>query len=127
MGRHKKTDQEKNSKQQDTVDNFEIDKEAQLEKLKNQKIVQTLTQDVIDLFEVKPVPSTSQLSGSKIMPFSGKSYKDSIQMGYDWMESFNIKEKDKNKVILKNYYAQAFGGKNILLSYDLINLDGLVF
>jgi len=80
----------------------------------------SITQDVIDDFDVKPVGKPNKLGGEYIESFNGKNYRESLKLAYEWKDRYEkiYKEKQINFV---NYYPQIFMAKSILISYNTIN------
>lgn len=118
MGRKKK---DKGADAQSKVDDFTIDKDEQLTVFTKKKLSK-LTQEVIDMFDIKPVRGVNALSGHRINGFAATSYKDSLLECYAWRDGYNSKKDGVDKVELISYYPQDFKGKNILVSYDLIKV-----
>lgn len=64
--------------------------------------------------------SISQLSGKHIQQFTGETYNESIQLAFEWVETLRTrKDKPQYKIELVDYYKQIFGGKCILVSYNI--------
>lgn len=64
--------------------------------------------------------SISQLSGRHIQQFIGETYNESIQLAFEWVEVMRTrKDKPQYKIELVDYYKQIFGGKCILVSYNI--------
>lgn len=64
--------------------------------------------------------SISQLSGKHIQQFIGETYNESIQLAFEWVEVMrNRKDKPQYEIELVDYYRQIFGGKCILVSYNI--------
>lgn len=64
--------------------------------------------------------SISQLSGKHIQQFIGETYNESIQLAFEWVEVMRTrKDKPQYKIELVDYYKQIFGGKCILVSYNI--------
>lgn len=108
MGRRAKNP-EKNA------EDFTVDKEQQLEVFKKEKIL--ITQEIIDMFDIKPVGRTCKLGGQSIAPFVGNTYKQSLEMAYEWMNRTNMNNK-KQTIELVAYFPQEHQGKSILVSYN---------
>jgi hypothetical protein len=120
MGRRKRTETEKNNVKQGKVDDFSVDKESQLKTFTDIKVT-TLSQEIIDMFEIKPISSTGKFSGKMIKSFNEGSYQKSLEEAYRWEKETNSKIKEgENIVVLRDYYPQVFKGKIVLVSYDRV-------
>lgn len=118
MGRKRK---DKGADAQSKVDDFTIDKDEQLTVFTKEKSLK-LTQEVIDMFDIKPVRGTNALSGHQVNGFTAKSYKESLTECYAWRDTYNGRKDAVDRVQLISYYPQSFQGKNILVAYDLIKI-----
>lgn len=124
MGRHKKTDLEKNKTKQEKVDNFNasVDKSDSLTVFTKQPAL-LISQDVIDKFDIRPVGKIGKLSGHKIIQFNEKNYEESLKAAYSWKDENNNNPKKSEfdgNFVLVDYYPQEFKGKSILVSYNII-------
>ena len=64
--------------------------------------------------------SISHLSGKHIQQFTGETYNESIHLAFEWVETLRTrKDKHQYKIELVDYYKQIFGGKCILVSYNI--------
>jgi hypothetical protein len=126
MGRRKRTEQEKNNKKQQKVDDFSVDKDTMLSTF-SELSETTLSQEVIDKFEIKPVQRLQNLRGKKLKQFNEPNYEKSLKEAYLWMSSNNDKKLDKQNqefgkevVELIDYYPQRFKGKSVIVSYNTV-------
>lgn len=108
MGRKKKSS---------TVEIEEESDDEELTVFSSSEGVTSLTQEVIDKYEIKPVRAVSDLP-SPMTWFTGKSYDDSIRLAYEWRDRVN--KENTSKVELVSYFPQLHKGKNIILSYKVV-------
>lgn len=101
---------------------FEEIKEESLANLLKEK--ESIPQDIINEFDVKPVSKTSMLGGNRIESFSGKSdYRDALSVAYEWLKQYNTTNKD-SKASFVNYYPQSYLGRTVLMGINIKNTSG---
>lgn len=97
---------------------FEEIKEESLANLLKEK--ESIPQDIIDEFDVKPVSKTSMLGGNSLENFSGKSdYRDALKTAYEWLRKYNEENKGKSKATFVNYYPQSYLGRTVLMGINI--------
>ena len=85
------------------------------------KIIEVeLEKDEEYFFEKMAKRSISQLSGKHIQQFIGESYRDSVRLAFEWVQTLKTrKDKPQYEIELVDYYKQIFGDKCILVSYNI--------
>ena len=120
MGRRKLTDEEKNQKLKEKVNDFApLDKDEQLSVFTKTKL-SSLSQETIDKYDAKPVGKLSKLSGHKINGFTGKSYADSLSQVQGFLDTHNNDRNSVDKFVWVDYYPQEFLQRSILISYNIV-------
>lgn len=119
MGRKKLTDEEKNKRTQEKIDSFApIDKDEQLSVF-TKKTESSLSQEIIDMYEQKPVSDPSKLSGKFLSGFNGKNYLESLNGAVQFIQSNNENVNSQDVYKWVDYYPQEFEKRSILISYNV--------
>ncbi len=101
-----------------TEKSFEEIKKESLESFTKEK--ESIPQEVINQFEVKPVSKTSLLGGNRTENFTGKNdYLDALNKAYEWLEDYNKEHKGTSKATFVNYYPQTYLGRTILMGINI--------
>lgn len=121
MGRRKRTETEKNNSRQEKVEEFSVDKESMLSSF-SEISKTTLTQEVIDKFQIKPVERITNMRGKKFRHFNEGTYEKSLNEAYKWMSSLLTKKLDigETRVELVDYYPQRHKSSSVFVSYNPI-------